>query len=141
MTGYDDQPNDIYGTPYVIATDHFVVAVGLGMDGDKPYVNVYDYLNTFNEDDRLFLTPLVILESEGHRLPDDRDARELSALSRRPLSRRPQEAWQQSGPQQVFASGFRARTNALAKRSWTSAAILSTSMPASARKTLASSTL
>lgn len=76
ITGYDDQPNDIWGTPYVIATDHFVIAVGLGMDGARPYVNVYDYLNTFNEDDRLFLTPLVILESEeiGYRMIETRES-------------------------------------------------------------------
>ena len=76
IDGYDDEPNNIWGTPYVIATDHFVVAVGLGVDGDRPYVNIYDYLNEHNVDDRLFLTPLVILESDqiGYRMIEMRES-------------------------------------------------------------------
>ena len=76
IDGYDDEPNNIWGTPYAIATDHFVVAVGLGVDGDRPYVNIYDYLNEHNVDDRLFLTPLVILESDqiGYRMIEMRES-------------------------------------------------------------------
>jgi hypothetical protein len=70
ITGYEEEPNNIWGTPYVIATDHFVVAVGLGIEDGKPYVNIYDYLNAYRGSDRLFLTPVMILESEriGYRM-------------------------------------------------------------------------
>ena len=49
--------------------------------------------------------------------------------------------WQQVGPQQLFASGFRARTNALANRSSTCGAMASTSTPLSVRNARASSIL
>src|SRR5437868_14497751 len=48
---------------------------------------------------------------------------------------------QQSGPQQLFASGFRARMKALANLSSTSGVTRSTSTPAPVRNARASSTL
>lgn len=70
IAGYEEEPNNIWGTPYVIATDHFVVVVGTGVEDGKPYVDIYDYLNAYTESDRLFLTPLMIFESEtvGYRM-------------------------------------------------------------------------
>jgi hypothetical protein len=61
---YDEEPNNLYHTPYIVATDHFVVAVGTGIEDGKAYVNIYDYLETYNERYRLFLTPLMTLESD-----------------------------------------------------------------------------
>jgi hypothetical protein len=61
---YKGEPNNIYRTPYVIATDHFVVAVGAGVKDGIPYVNVYDYLHKYSAyHDRLHLTPLLTLDS------------------------------------------------------------------------------
>jgi hypothetical protein len=76
ITGYKAQPNNIWETPYVIATDHFVVAVGLGVENGRPYVNFYNYHHAFRESDRLYLTPLVILESEaiGYRMIEMRQS-------------------------------------------------------------------
>ncbi len=63
---YDDEPNNIYRTPYVIATDHFIVVVGSGVAKDgRPYINFYDYLEKYNSTDhKLYLTPLMIFESD-----------------------------------------------------------------------------
>ena len=63
---YDDEPNNIYGTPYVIATDHYVVGVGSGLDNGTPYVDVYDYLAPHRVPrDRLHLSRLLTLDSPG----------------------------------------------------------------------------
>ena len=64
IAGYEPEPNNIWKTPYVIATDHFVVVVGTGVEDGKPYVDIFDYRHSFTESDRLFLTPLMIFESE-----------------------------------------------------------------------------
>jgi hypothetical protein len=62
---YTKEPNNIYNTDYVLATDHFVVAVGAGVDDqNRAYVNIFDYLHKHNEAYRLFLTPLMLLESD-----------------------------------------------------------------------------
>lgn len=62
---YAAEPNNLYKTEYVIATDHFVVAVGSGVDDqNRSYVNIFDYLHKHNEAYRLFLTPLMLLESD-----------------------------------------------------------------------------
>jgi hypothetical protein len=76
LSDYPDEPNNIWKTPYVIATDHFVVAVGMGLEGNTPYVNIYDYLNVHTDSDRLYLTPLLILESEtiGYRMIEMRES-------------------------------------------------------------------
>jgi hypothetical protein len=75
IADYPYEPNNIWNTPYVIATDHFVVAVGLGLDQGRPYVDFYDYLGTYSASlHRLFLTPLMILESAslGYRMIETR---------------------------------------------------------------------
>lgn len=65
IKGYEPEPNNIYETPYIIATDHFIVIVGMGNDDDRPYVTFYDYLSRYNDKiDRLYLKPLMILESD-----------------------------------------------------------------------------
>ena len=66
ITGYDEEPNDIWGTPYVIATDHFVIAVGNGRRGrtTSPTSTSMTISMHTTIHDRLYLTPLVILESE-----------------------------------------------------------------------------
>ena len=39
----DWRPNERRSTPYVEPTNHYVVAVGMGLDGNRPYISYYDY--------------------------------------------------------------------------------------------------
>ncbi len=65
---YTAEPNNIWGTPYVIPTDHFVVAVGAGVENGRPYVTFYDSLGAYGSWSRLYLTPLMVLEYGDYRM-------------------------------------------------------------------------
>lgn len=65
---YDPRPNDRKSTPEIEPTNHFVVAVGAGMDTVGHYVSFFDYLSRYGAHNRLYLRPSMLMESSsGHR--------------------------------------------------------------------------
>lgn len=68
LKGYDPRPNDLKATPEIEPTNHFVVAVGAGIDVTGHYVSYFDYGVKYNYANRLYLRPSMLMESaSGHR--------------------------------------------------------------------------
>ena len=59
------RPNDLYNTPYVVPTNHFIVVVGMGTDRVGPYFSFYDYLSSYGEHSRFYLKPNLAIETTG----------------------------------------------------------------------------
>jgi len=75
IEGYEREPNNIYETPYVVPTDHFVVVVGMGVESDtKHYVSYFNYHHSQKDTDRLYLKKGMLMESDvtGYRLTEVR---------------------------------------------------------------------
>ena len=62
---FDSRPNDYKATDYREATNHFVVAVGMGTDDEGSYFSYYDYMHGFRDDDRLYLRDDLTLTTAG----------------------------------------------------------------------------
>lgn len=66
LNTYDPRPNDLASTPDVVEpTNHFVVVVGMGSDGDRRYFSYYDYLHRPAVRDRLYLDADMGLRTDG----------------------------------------------------------------------------
>lgn len=67
LRDYDPRPNDWDSTPEIEPTNHYVVAVGAGVDPIGHYVSYFDYSSPFGSHTRLYLGPSMLMENSTGR--------------------------------------------------------------------------
>jgi hypothetical protein len=63
LNDFAERPNKRDDSAFIEATNHFVVAVGMGQEDDAYFIRVMDYLHAPRDSDRMFLTPDLRLQS------------------------------------------------------------------------------